>query len=207
MFQVSGPPLREGAPSQTDKCKRRLKCPDHPDQERRWPFVRSPHHFQSHCLSTTQWGLKNPPQSGFLRAVWSGESVHVGDSSRSSLTKRLITVTAARGLSTCRTHGTFLTGNKSGLLLSYCHSQFRWSQAWPGGFPNTHKALDAGWSVSQTLDPTVHSVCQTRCPAPRPQLPTLCGDVTAGRLRSAVTKCQCGGLSFGGGLREQHLGS
>ena len=42
----------------------------------------------------------------------------MGDSSRSSLTKRLIAVTAARGLSACRTHGTFLTGNKSCLLLA-----------------------------------------------------------------------------------------
>lgn len=161
---------KQGAPSQTDKCKRRLKCPDRPDQERRRPFIISPHHFQSyHCLSTTQWGLKNPPQNGFLWAVWSGERVHVGDSSRSYQTADHLDGCV---LSACRTCGTFLTGNKS-CLLPYCQSQFRQSQAWPGGFPNTHKVLDSGWSVSHTLDPTVHSICQARCPEPRPQILTL----------------------------------
>lgn len=107
----------------------------------------------------------------------------MGDSSRSSLTKRLITVAAARWLSTCRTHGTFLTGNKS-CLLSYCQSQFRQSQAWPGGFPNTHKVLDSGWSVLHTLDPTVHSICQARRPEPHPQIPS---DMPARRLLSTIS--------------------
>ena len=68
---------KQGAPSRRDARKRRLKWPHHPDQERRRPLVTS-----HHRLSATQWGLKNPPQNGFLRAVWSGERVHAGDSSR-----------------------------------------------------------------------------------------------------------------------------
>ena len=38
---------KQGAPSRMDTCKRRLKWPHHPDQERRRPLVTSPHHFQS----------------------------------------------------------------------------------------------------------------------------------------------------------------
>lgn len=84
---------KQGAPSQTDKCKRRLKCPDRPDQERRRPFIISPHHFQSyHCQQHSE-ALKT------LHRMVSCELFEVGKEfmweTAAALTKRLITLTAA----------------------------------------------------------------------------------------------------------------
>lgn len=123
-----------------DKCKRRFEMSWRVQIRREAAVHHKSSPFSELSLSVNTVRLK-PPQNGFLWAVWK-----VG---KESMWRQQPLLPNGWSPWCCPRWvlaelRDFPDGKQKLSVALLFGSQFRQSQAWPGGFPNTHKVLDSG---------------------------------------------------------------